>query len=68
MINAIIQMTIENSIEVAIVDDWVARGTPTGLPGTGDKLFKDFDFGIDLDLRGILFLFYLLRNIFIIYK
>ena len=64
MINAIIHITIENSIEVAIVDDWVARGTPTGLPGTGDKLFTDFDFG---DLRGIfLFLFYLLRNIFII--
>jgi hypothetical protein len=73
MINAIIPNVILNSNIFDLVDDGTDRGLlgPPGLPGIGDMEFsvfvKDFDleFVADFDLRGILFLFYLLHNIFI---
>jgi hypothetical protein len=74
MINAIIPNVILNSNIFDLVDDGTDRGLLglPGLPGIGDMVFSvfvadfDFDFVADFDLRGILlFLFYLLHNIFI---
>jgi hypothetical protein len=75
MINPIIPATIATICAFDLVDDGTDMGPlappgPPGLPGIGDMelsvFVKDFDFVADFDLRGILlFLFYLLHNIFI---
>jgi hypothetical protein len=77
MINPIIPATIATICAFDLVDDGTDNGPlappgPPGLPGIGDMEFSvfvkdfDFDFVVYFDLRGILlFLFYLLHNIFI---
>jgi hypothetical protein len=75
MINPSNPKKIAKSVTADLLDAGIGfTGLPTppgppGVPGIDDKFFNvfdiDFDFGL-LDLRGIyLFLFYLLRNIFI---